>query len=128
MWGNNNEALLVPPGLPKSSNYTIVHRVMSRVMYRKGGKGEILPVHEVASQYDIAESLGEAVLYNNDVIDETRLRRIVHEQTRLGRRNAHQILYQEQFTVNLTVFSKKAERLIDSYQDFTPSDCALLPT
>jgi hypothetical protein len=99
---------------------------MSRVMYQKGPGGALLPVHEIASQYDIAEYLGEALLYNNEEISETKLKRFFQEQVRIGRRNAHRIMYQQQNTVNLTIFAEKAERIVDKYQDFTPSDCKIL--
>lgn len=96
-------------------------------MFKKGvSGGQMQPVHEIASQYDIAECNNEAILYNNDAINEASLKQIAQEQIRLGKISAESLMHHEQYTVNRTIFAKNINDLLHRYVDFTPSDCPLL--
>lgn len=87
----------------------------------------MIPMYEIASQYDIARFLHDAILYNNHELSEAQLLHLVQEQVRLGEQNAVRLELYGQDTVNQTAFATKLNRLKEKYAVFTPDDCIILP-
>eukprot|EP01039_Chlorochromonas_danica_P010973 gene10971-12204_t len=110
----------------RNSSFFIFHRVMSRKLYRWHQKKPIL-YDMVSSQYDISHLLGDDLLYNNDSLHEVNFYEIVYHQVRLGEIAAvSHIKRLPASGVMNTNFAHLAQRLNESYHDFTPAYCSLL--